>query len=294
MELRHLRYFKAVAETLNFSRAAEQLRVAQPALSRQVRALEEELGTLLFERAHGVRLTDAGRVFYTHTCKILGQVDVAVAAAAEAAGGTGGELTVCNEWRLAGQFLPQVVAEFRRRFPRVDLTLLDLQLAQQLAAIRERRAQVGFVVTAALRHHTELEWIPVQRAPLVAALPASHPLATRTELRLADLAVEKWVMLDEKEAPGYRAFVTRLCRQHGFPAQFGPSASTAEGVVGRVASGYGVALMFAANAPHHNPLVRAIPLDVPPLELCAVWHRRDKSPLLHAFLKVVKAQAAPQ
>ena len=83
MELRHLRYFKAVAELLNFSRAAESQRVAQPALSRQIRALEEELGTPLLERKHGVQLTDAGRVFYSHTCKILAQVEIATASAGE-------------------------------------------------------------------------------------------------------------------------------------------------------------------------------------------------------------------
>src|SRR5574343_1678507 len=103
MELRHLRYFKAVAELLNFSRAAEQLRVTQPALSRQIRALEEELGATLLDRNHArVLLTDAGRAYYTHTCKILAQVDMAAEAVKEVNEGSGGELIVCNDWHLGG------------------------------------------------------------------------------------------------------------------------------------------------------------------------------------------------
>ena len=116
MELRHLRYFKAVAELLNFSRAAEQMRVAQPALSRQIRALEDELGTRLLDRHRGVRLTDAGRTFYTQTCKILAQVDIAIAAVREPPDRTGGELIVCNDWRISGHFLPAAVSEFHRQF----------------------------------------------------------------------------------------------------------------------------------------------------------------------------------
>lgn len=292
MELRHLRYFKAVAEQLNFSRAAERLRVAQPALSRQIRALEEELGTPLFSRDHGVQLTDAGRVFYTHTCKILAQVDIAVAATHEAVGGGTGELIVCNDWRVAGQFLPAVVSEFHRKFPRAEVTLRDLRFHDQLTALRARRAHIGFVVRSVLGSVRELETLLVMRARLMVVLPARHSRAEEPILQLIDLADESWVCLDEKEAPGYRAFVTQLCRLSGFTPRFGRAASTPEGLIGRVAAGYGVALTLEANAPHHNRLVRVLPLDVDPLELCAVWHRRENSPLLHAFLDIVREQAA--
>lgn len=292
MELRHLRYFKAVAERLNFSRAAEQLRIAQPALSRQIRALEEELGTPVFERERGVKLTDAGRTFYSHTCKILAQVDIATAAARESAGGTSGELIVCNDWRLGGQFVPGVVAEFHRKFPRVEVTLHDWRFPDQLAALRARRAHLGFVVRHVLTRHSELETLLVVRARLMIVLPAHHALHGEKEVTLADLADETWLTLDEKEAPGYRAFLTQLCRLSGFTPTLGPSASTRESLVGRVAAGYGVALMLESNAPNHNHLVRVLPLDVDSLELCAVWHKREKSPLLEAFLAIVRNHAA--
>ena len=292
MELRHLRYFKAVAELLNFSRAAEQLHVAQPALSRQVRALEDELGVKLFDRERGVQLTDAGRVFYTHTCRILAQVDMAVAAANEAASGRGSELIICNEWRVAGQFVPAAVAEFRRRVPRAEVTLRDMRFHEQLAALRARRSHIGFVVRNVLGRAGDLEAMLVLRARLMVVLPAAHPLASGATVRLADLARDSWALLDEKEAPGYRAYLTQICRLSGFMPRFGPVASTPEGLIGRVASGYAVALTLENNAPHHNHLVRVRPLDVDPLELCAVWHRREQSPVLQQFLEVVREQAA--
>lgn len=292
MELRHLRYFKAVAELLNFSRAAERLRVAQPALSRQIRALEDELGTPLFSRDRGVQLTDAGRTFYTHTCKILAQVDIATAAARESAGGQSGELIVCNDWRLGGHFVPGVVAEFHRKFPRVDVTLHDWRFAEQLDAVRARRAHLGFVVRNVLSRAGDLETISVFRSRLMIVLPASHPFAKRSLVKLADLAAETWVTLDEKEAPGYRAFLTQLCRIAGFTPQIGLAAATREGLIGRVAAGYGVAITLEAAAPSHNQLVRVLPLDTEALEFCAVWHRRETSPLLHAFLTIVRQHAA--
>lgn len=292
MELRHLRYFKAVAELLNFSRAAEQMRVAQPALSRQVRALEEELGATLLERKHGVRLTEAGRTFYAHTCKILAQVDIAVATLRSAPADGGGELIVCNDWRLSGDFLPAAVAEFHRAFPRAEVTLRDLRVHEQLTALRARQAHLGFVVRSLLGRRGDLDTLPVLRARMIAVLSVRHPRAQAASLRLADLAQETWVTLDEKEAPGYRAFLLQVCRISGFAPHFGRAAATIEGLVGRVASGYGVALVLEGGAPRHNPLVRAVPTDIEPLELCAVWHRREKSPLLHAFLDIVRQQHA--
>lgn len=292
MELRHLRYFKAVAELLNFSRAAERLRVAQPALSRQVRALEDELGTPLFIRERSVRLTDAGRAFHAHVTTILQQVEVATAAAREAASDGGGELIICNDWRVAGQLVPSAVAEFHRRFPRAEVTLQDMRFPDQLAALRSRRAHLGFMMRRVLGRPGELETLLLMRSRLMIVLPARHPAAGGRQIELVDLAKEKWVVLDDKEANGYRAFLTQLCRLSGFTPRIGGAAGTLEGLVGRVAAGYGVALALESNAPHHNQLVRVLPLDVEPLELCAVWHRRETSPLLHAFLDILREPAA--
>lgn len=292
MELRHLRYFRAVAELLNFSRAAETLRVAQPALSRQIRALEDELGVRLFDRDRGVQMTDAGRIFFRQTVKILAQVEVAVAEVRAVTADNGmGELIVCNDWRLAGNFVPEVVADFHRQFPRAEVTLRDLRFHDQLAALRSRRAHLGFVVRSVLGRVGELETLLVLRTRLMLVLPARHPRARERTVRMADLAGEKWVTLDEKEAPGYRAFVTQLARLSGFVPKFGQAATAFEGLVARVAMGYGVALTLENLAPRQNRLVRVVASDIEPLELCAVWHRREKSPLLQGFLKILGGRA---
>ena len=293
MELRHLRYFKAVAEELNFSRAAAKLRVAQPALSRQVRALEEELGAPLFTRDRGVHLTDGGRVFYAHASKVLAQVDIGIAAFREAATGSAGELVVCNDWRLSGHFLPEIVREFHAAFPRAEITLQDMRVHEQLAAVRSRRAHVGFIVRSLFGPQRELDHMLVLRSRIMVLLSAKHPRAGAREIALADLAKERWVILDEDDAPGYRTFLLQLCRLAGFVPPIAKIATTMEGLVGRVAAGYGVAALMETAAPASNRLVRVLPLNVEPLELCAIWHRRETSPLLHAFLDLVRTHVNP-
>ncbi len=289
MELRHLRYFRAVAELLNFSRAAEQLRVAQPALSRQIRALEEELGAQLFERNRvRVQLTDAGRTFYTQACRILAQVESAIAAVQEVSEGAAGELIIGNDWRLGGDTVSATVGEFQAKHPRAEVTLLDLRIHEQLTAVRTRRAHVGFVVRDLIGARNELESLTVLRSRLMAALPAKHPFAGRALVPLADLADETWLTLDEKIAPGYRPFLAQLCRLSGFTPQFGRSAGTIEGLFGRVASGYGVALALESGLPQRAPLLRFVPTDCEPLELCAVWHRQETSALLKSYLQVLR------
>jgi DNA-binding transcriptional LysR family regulator len=293
MELRHLRYFKAVAELLNFSRAAEQLRVAQPALSRQIQALEQDLGARLLDRNRvRVRLTDAGRSFYAQSCKILAQVDMAVATVKEVTAGKGGELIICNDWRIASQFVPATLRTFKARYPRAEVVLRDLRIHEQLAALRAHRAHLGFIVQSGLVAPQDLDSIFVFKSDLLAVLPTSHPLAARRSIRLAELADETWVSLDEKEAPGYRSYLTQLCRLAGFAPQFGPCTATIDGLLGRIASGYGVTLAPEAVVQNHNPLLRFVPTDCAPLEFHAVWHRQEKSVLLQEYLEILRAQVA--
>ena len=291
MELRHLRYFKAVAELLNFSRAAEQLHIAQPALSRQVQALEAELGARLLDRNRvRVQLTDAGRSFYAHSCKILAQVDMAVATVKEVTAGQGGELIICNDWRIASHFVPSTLRAFSARYPRAEVVLRDLRIHEQLAALRAHRAHLGFVVHNELVPHQDLESLFGFKSDLLAVLPTSHPLAGRRSLRLAELADETWVGIDEKDAPGFRAFMVQLCRLAGFTPRFGRATSSLEGVLGRIASGYGIGLAPEAAVQAHNPLLKFLPTDCAPFEFHAVWHRQETSVLLQEYLEILRAQ----
>jgi len=293
MELRHLRYFKAVAELLNFSRAAEQLHVAQPAFSRQIQALEADLGARLLDRNRvRVQLTDAGRSFYAHCCKILAQVDMAVANIKEVSEGKGGELIICNDWRIAPHFVPATLRTFQARYPRAGVVLRDLRIHEQLAALRAHRAHLGFIVQSGLVAPQDLDSIFVFKSDLLAVLPSSHPLAARRSIRLAELADETWVGLDEREAPGYRSHMIQICRLAGFTPHFGPSTSSIDGLLGRIASGYGIALAPEAVVQVRNPLLRFVPTDCAPLEFHAVWHRQERSVLLQEYLEILRAQVA--
>ncbi|MBI5423145.1 MAG: LysR family transcriptional regulator [Opitutae bacterium] len=292
MELRHLRYFKAVAELLNFSRAAEQLRVAQPALSRQIRALEDELGTTLLDRNHmRVRLTDTGRTYYAHTCKILAQVDMAAAAVREVTDGCAGELIVCNDWHLGGRIVPAALNEFRQLHPRIDVVLHDRRVHDQLALIVNRRVHLGFMVRELLGNRRELECLDILSSQLMVVMPSGHAFAKRPSVRLAELAEESWITVDPKESPQYRSYFNRLCRWSGFAPIIGPTGSTLEGIAGRVASGYGVAIMPEHMVEAMGPGLSAVATDCPPVELCAVWHRDEKSKLLEQFVSVLRRHA---
>lgn len=299
MELRHLRYFRAVAERLSFSRAAGELRVAQPALSRQVKALEEELGVRLLDRNRvRVQLTDAGRTFYAHTCKVLAQVDMAVAATKDTATGVGGELIICNDWRLSNPIVLGAIAEYRQRHPRIEVSLRDLLIHEQLTALRAREAHLGFVAAQEFAAHDELQSLHLLDAELLVTVGAQHRLASAGRIRIADLAGETWVITGAKETPGLREFIVQTCRLSGFNPIFAPPVHTLESVLARVTTGYGVCLWpeFLTPSFPTNLLVRYLRTDCPPIELRAVWHRREDSPLLKQFLAILRrriAESAP-
>ena len=293
MELRHLRYFRAVAETLNFSRAAEQLRVAQPALSRQVKALENELGVQLLERNRvRVQLTDAGRLFLGHVEKVLAQVDMAVAAVREVSSGLEGRLIVCTEWRLPVGLLPAAIAEFRRRFPRVEVDLRELPMVQHLAALRAGKAHLGFLPLGVLGAHHHLNYLPVLHSELSVIVPAQHPLARRSAVQLAQLKDESWLTAETHDT-GYRNFLTQTCRLAGFSPRFGKSTQTIEGLIGLAGAGFGVALLPEVMV-HDKALatIRVLRTDCDPIEIGAVWNVADDSKLLHNFIEILRQAAA--
>jgi len=291
MELRQLRYYNAVAELLNFSRAAERLRVAQSALSRQIQALEDEVGAKLLDRDRvHVSLTDAGKAFYARTCKLLLQVDVAVTEARQVARGSQGELIVCHDWRLDAELVSTTVDDFRRRNPRAELVLRDAGFHEQIALIRSREAHLGFGPKELLGKNSELEILSIRRIFFNVVLPARHPLAKRKLVRLSDLAKETWVDLSEKEATGMRAYIIQQCRLSGFAPRFVKTAGSIHAWFGHVASGYGITIVPDHVHPAPGMALCCVRTDCQPVELCAVWHPGNQSPLLQQFLSILRQQ----
>ena len=216
MELRHLRYFVAVASELNFSRAAEKSLVAQPALSTQIADLEREIGTpLLFRNKRVVRLTAAGAVFLKEAQAILEAADSAKVNALRASRGEFGELSIGFFAAPTMLFLPDLIRRFRAKYPDVTIRMLELTPDKQLAALENGEISVGF--TRPLPSgHPDLVTQTLFRERLVAVVAETHPLASHRRVRLSDLAEEPFVLLDRRVATSLYDHIIVACSSAGF------------------------------------------------------------------------------
>src|SRR5438034_3031537 len=202
MELRHLRYFVAVAEAENVSRAALKLHVSQPALSRQIRDLEDELGFLLLERsARSVRLTDAGRAFLSEARAVLQRVEDAVQVARVIATGGSGELHVGYAPSLTARILPQTLRAFQAELPNVRVRLHDFSTEEMLAGLREGKLQIAFVVRLTPAMLRGLRFEELARDSICLAVAPKHPLAGRRAVNLEEVAREPLITYSRKDYP---------------------------------------------------------------------------------------------
>lgn len=247
MELRHLRYFVAVAEELHFGRAALVLGISQPPLSQQIQALEHELGARLFDRTNRrVALSEAGRLFLEEARLILVQVDKAADVARRAQLGQLGELKV--GFTSSAPFvssIPQAIFAFRQAFPAVHLALREMSSQMVADALVDESIEVGIlrpiVLPESLRH------VELFREPLVAVLRTDHPLAQQTDgLQLASLASEPFVFFPRAYGSGLYAQLMSLAREAGFSPHFAQEAGEAVTIIGLVAAGLGVSVLPAS------------------------------------------------
>ncbi len=290
MELRHLRYFVAVAEELHFRRAAERLHVSQPPLSQQIRALERELGVELFSRnRRRVELTAPGRALLGRAREILAAVDDAVETTRRVARGEAGELAVGFVGSAMYGALPDVLREFRAMRPGVGLRLRELPTGAALDALAEGRIDVGVVRPAQVDAGIALD--VVAREAVVVALPEAHRLAGRRRLALRDLAGEDFVLLARREAPGLRAAIDAL----GAEPHEVQEVAEVRTVLGLVAAGVGVSLVPEAVAGAERAGVRFLPLAgrAPTVDLALAWREGDGSPALAAFRELAHARDGP-
>lgn len=287
MELRHLRYFLAVAEEAHFGRAARRLKIAQPPLSRQVQALERELGFELFDRSmRRVQLTPAGAVLKERATKVLAEVEAAVEAAKRAHVGDTGRLAVGYLSSLAYTGITTVLRAYRERFPEVQLALRELGPQDQVAALKSRAIDVGF--TRGPLEEPTLAWETVRREEIIVALPEGHRLSGRSRLRLAELAREPFVLFPRERGPAYFDQLTGLCRTAGFSPIVAQEAPHLD-VLSMVSAGFGVALVPASvrYVPREGLVTRSL-AEAPRTELVVAWRGDDKSPTLAEFLGTVR------
>ncbi len=289
MELRHLRYFVAVAEELHFGRAAEKLSIAQPPLSQQIRRLEDELGLRLFERTRRkVGLTHAGQEFLNEARRTLAQAEHAVRVARRADQGEVGQLAVGFVDSALYRALPSVLRIFHERFPEVELALFELGSADQFGLLRDGRLHAGFVRSSA--DDSRLHQETIFRELLMAALPRSHPLAERKKICLRELAQDPFVIFFRTRGAGFYDEIVTLCQQAGFSPRVVQEANGMQAVVSLVAARIGVAIVPASitklrmEGVVYKPLCRPQALTA----MTLVWRRDDHSPVLRAFVEVVR------
>ena len=242
MELRHLRYFVAVAEERNFGRAARRVHIAQPPLSQQIRALERDLGvTLLHRTSRRVLLTDAGRAFLVEARSTLAQADRAAQVASRAAGGQIGQLVIGHMASAELNVFPRLLPVFRKRCPGVDLAFRLLGVEEQFEMLRGGEIHVGFVRLPAADRSLTVK--PLVREPLVIALPERHRLARRRSLALRALAGERLLLFPRTHAPGYYDLLMAICRHDGFEPTIVQVTRHLHTLLSLVATGDGVALV---------------------------------------------------
>src|SRR5512142_81765 len=187
MELRHLRYFVAVAENLNFTKAAAKLHLAQPSLTRQVHNLEEEIGVRLLNRSKSqVALTEEGRSFLVDARRILGLAAESVLAVQRLSRGETGQLNIAYLSNSDFELLPETLGAFRQAFPHIALNLFDMVPAEQLRALDTRKIDLGFVGLPPPATAVGLQWESIAQHKTVVVLPARHPLTWQRQVKLGD------------------------------------------------------------------------------------------------------------
>jgi len=286
VELRHLRYFQVVAETLNFTRAAERLHIAQPPLSRQIQQLEEMLGVSLIERERPLRLTEAGRFFYEHSVQLLKQLD-----------------QVCDGTRRIGQsekrwfgigFAPStlygVLPDLIRRLRAdedLELGLSEMTTLQQVEALKAGRIDIGFG-----RIHINdpaIKQTVIRNDPLVAALPRHHPLL-RSSLSLELLAQQPFILYPGNPRPSYADHVLALFARYGFSIRVAQLANELQTAIGLVAAGIGITLVPSSVQRLHHEDVAYAPLPEADAVSPIIISRRieDTSAILDRSLELIR------
>jgi DNA-binding transcriptional LysR family regulator len=289
MELRHLRYFVAVAEELHFRRAAERLHMSQPPLSQQIRALENDVGVeLLVRDRRGVSLTTAGRAFLAEAYNVLGAAEHAVAIAHQAARGDMGDLSIGFVGSTVYGLVPELLRAFGEEHPAVRVRLREMTSAAQMSALQVREIDIGF-----LRPPVSAEGVTVEtlfEEPLVVALPTDHPLAGTARVDVRRLRDEAIVSLSPYEAPGLYTATEATLAAAGVVPHVVQTVTELPTAVGLVAAGLGVTLVPASLVGLNRSGVVYRPLKGRPhmVRFAVAYRSRSQPPVVQAFLDLAR------
>ncbi|MDB5394440.1 MAG: LysR family transcriptional regulator [Rhodospirillales bacterium] len=244
MELRHLRYFVAVAEELHMTRAAERLGIAQPPLSQQIQALEREIGVTLFHRIkRHIELTDAGKLFLEEARRILIGVEAAVGRARRAQDGEIGRIRVgLTESASFNSIVTGALRAYRAAFPDIELTLEEKHTTELAESLRDGTIDAAFL-RPPFSAGDGLDFRLLTSESMIVALPAGHGLATERPITLSELAAETFILYPRSARPGLSDMIAAACAQAGFTIKLGQQAPQLSAAINLVAAGMGISVV---------------------------------------------------
>ncbi len=290
VELRHLRYFVAVAEAGTLRGAAQQLHVSQPPLTRQIQQLESFLEVHLFERKpRGIELTTAGEVLYEEAKNILALVEQAARRTRQAEEGQLGRLDVGIFGSAIYGAVPAIIREFRSTHPGVEIILHNLDRPGQIKALRERRLTVGF--NRFFGDESGLSWEKVHSERMNLAVYLEHRFAGKEAITLAEIGREPLVLYPRKVRPSFIDYVQKLFLEEGITPNIAHEVDDVTTALALVSSGMGLSLVTQSACNLRLPNVGFIPLnhhDTDEFDLDIIYRSDDTSPLLKAFLDTVR------
>ncbi len=290
MELRHLRYFVAVAEALSFTKAAGMLHTAQPSLSRQIKDLEDELGVRLLHRTkQRVTLTDEGRSFLTDAKRLLALAAETVESVRRLHSGETHALNVGYVSNLFYDLLPKTLASLHQSFPTVSVNLFDLSCGEQFRALEDGKLDLGFVGLHEPIARRGLEFRTIASYKTVVALPENNPVAGKTTVELKALAPMFFIGMSESSYPGYRDWLIKTCQRAAFTPKVLQDVDLERTMIHAVAAGLGVALVpeQLKKLEHEKVVFRPLSSAVA-TEGCVAWRSANPSTALQAYVRIVE------
>ena len=291
MELRHLRYFVAVAEQQSFSRAAGLLHVSQSAISEQMADLESEIGVRLLDRgSRRTALTDSGKVFLQHAQRVLEESRNAVQEAQRAERGEVGSLRIGFFAGGLGDGFPRLIRSFREKHPGVELSLVEMSVAEQWPALTEGRLDVAFTRMPEPQFRRDIRYETIQLDPMVAILPRTHARAEAKRIDVKDLAKDRFVVSSRATSPTVFDKLIELCSDAGFVPNIVSINTVWTSVTLMVQSGEGVALLPVNHQQSSATDLAFVPLKAKNafVELCLCWAARRDRQLLRSFRELTK------
>jgi DNA-binding transcriptional LysR family regulator len=295
MDIRQLRYFITVAEYLNFTKAANQLYVAQSAISHQIADLEQQLGVKLFIRnKRSVQLTPAGSVFLKEAIEIVEKTSGAIEKAKQTDAGVIGSLSIGFLSVHVRRFLPNVIKQFRETHPNVELFLNHLPSKMLKEALEEGEIDIALTLPAGLDRIEEIEIQSVTREPYCIVMHKNHPLSGHKKIKLSELAKEPFIIHNRHASPvGSYDFIVHLCEQSGFTPRIVSQPRFVDTVPILVESEIGISILPKSFEVVSSPSLRFVEIDGTvdsDCELVLAWKKNNLNPSIQLFLDVLEKE----